>query len=813
MMDTWQDIRFAIRILLKSPGFVSVALLTLALGIGANAAMFSITNSVLLRPLPYPESDRLISITSEDPTRGLTALNVSFTRLTLLQQQSHTLESIGAYLSLSTNLATQGTPEQLPSALATQNFFDVLGVAPAVGRGFLPEEDRPGGADVAIISDAFWHNHFGASPSLIGKSIVMDGRSVTIVGVLPANFRFPFVQPEPQVWFPRVFENPLFLPDRVHSGAAYLTVYARLGAGESIPHTQAELDSLGSVYTNNFPSFSDAQKFTVRAASLKETLVGPLRTSLVVLLVAVGLVLLMGCVNLASLLLARATARQKEIAIRYALGASRGRLLRQLLTESFLLSFAGGGIALILAANAPRLLRLLPPGTLPRLDEVTMDGRVVLFLLLLCIFTGLGFGLVPALQTSNNKLHDALKEASRGSSGGLRAGRLRALLVVAEVAVALILVSSAGLLLKSFDKLMRVSPGFDPQHVMSFSLSLPQRTYPQRPQQAEFWRRLVEDVEALPAAQSAAAISYLPIGGGVRLVYFCPEGTPCQGFGKDPIAAVRHITPDYFKTLRIPLLRGRVFVESDNANSRNVAIINQTLADKFFRGQDPVGKLIVQTRGNIQTVVVGVVGSVKFAGLNVANVAELYLPQEQSPVPVSVMSLVVRSDSSPQPLIPSVRSIVTKLDPDVPMSNILSMEDVISASVAQPRLTARLTAVFGMLALLLAAIGIYGVMAYSVLQRQHEIAIRMALGAPPSSILRLVVGQGLQLVLAGVLLGLAGSLAFTRVLASILFEMSARDPITFASVTLVLVAVAVVACYIPAFRSMRVDPVTALRAD
>jgi putative ABC transport system permease protein len=811
--DALQDVRYGLRVLRKNPGFTAVAVVTLALGIGANATMFSITNAVLLRPLPYPDGDRLVSIAMEDPSRNIVGLNVSFTRLALLQQESRTFEAIGAFTPESTSMTRQGAPEQLSAAVATGNFFDVLGVASAVGRNFLPEEDQPGGANVAIISDAFWQSHFGGRVDFIGHSIPMDGRSVTIVGVLPARFRFPFQQPEPQVWFPRVFENPLFPPDRVRAGAAYLRAYGRLRSGESIARAQAEINSIGSTYTKTFPENSDARTFTVRVASLKETLVGPVRTSLIVLLAGVGFVLLIGCANLASLLLARAATRQKEITIRRALGASRGRLLRQFLTESLLLCFFGGVAGLYLAASAPRLLRLLPPGTLPRLDEVQLDSRVVLFSLALCALTGIIFGLAPAMQTAGQKLEAALRGAARGSTSGTHAGRYRAVAVIAEVAVALILVCSSGLLIKSFGKLMRVNPGFDPHHVTSFLLSLPQSTYPQRPQQAEFYRRLVEAVEALPTVQSAGVTSYLPIGGGTRLAYFCPEGTPCQGYGKDPMAAVRHISPDYFKTMRVPLLRGRVFDAHDNGYSRNVSIINQELADKYFPGQEPVGKGLLLTRGNFMTVVVGVVGAVKYAGLNAPGGAEVYLPQEQSPVPVSTMSLVVRSEASAQPLVSSVRAEVAKLDPELPMSNILSMEEVISASVTQPQLTARLTAAFAGLALLLAAIGIYGVMAHSVAQRRREIAIRMALGAPPANVLWLVVSQGLQLVLAGVLLGLAGSLVLTRLLRSILFQMSPHDPSTFVAVTVILFAVAFLACYIPARRAMRLDPVVALRHE
>jgi putative ABC transport system permease protein len=811
--DAMQDVRYGLRMLQKNPGFTVVAILTLALGIGANAAMFSITNAVLLRPLPYTDGDRLVAITMEDPSRGIVRLNISFTRLTLLQQESDTLESIGAYSPSSSSMTTQGAPEQLPSAIATGNFFNMLGVAPTVGRNFLPEEDQPGGANVAIISDAFWQSHFGGRLDFIGRSVAMDGRSVTIVGVLPPSFRFPFQQPEPQLWFPRAFENPLFPPDRVRAGAAYLTAYGRLRHGESISQAQAEINSLGSAYTKTYPENSDARAFTTRVSSLKEMLVGQVRTSLIVLLAGVGFVLLIDCANLASLLLARAATRQKEITIRRALGASRGRLLRQFLTESLLLCLFGGAAGLYLSAYAPQLLHFLPPGTLPRLDEVRMDARVILFSVGLCVLTGMVFGLAPAMQTAGGKLEAALRMATRGSTSGTRAGRYRAWAVIAEVAVALVLVCSSGLLIKSFSKLMRVNPGFNPQHVMSFLLTLPQTTYPQRPQQAEFYRRLVEAVAELPGVQAAGVTSYLPIGGGTRLAYFCPQGMACQGQGKDPMAAVRHISPDYFKTMQVPLLRGRVFDAHDNADSRNVSIINQELADKYFPGQDPLGKSLQLTRFSFMTVVVGVVGSVKYAGLNAPGGPEIYLAQEQSPVPVSTMSLVVRTNVPPASLVSSVRSEVAKLDPDLPMSNILSMEDVISASVAQPQLTARLTAAFAGLALILAAIGIYGVMAHAVVQRRREIAIRMALGAEPGNVLRLVVGQGLQLVLAGVLLGIAGSLVLTRLLASILFQMSPDDPVTFTTVTLILFVVAFLACYIPARRAMRVDPVVALRYE
>jgi putative ABC transport system permease protein len=809
-----QDIRFAFRTLGKNPGFTAVAILTLALGIGANAALFSVTNAVLLRPLPYPDSDRLAFLTMEDPSRGIVGLNVSYIRLQFLQQQSRTLESVGAaFIPWSSALSTQGSPEQIPSAIATRSIFEALGVAPSTGRLFSADDERPAGPNVVILSDAFWHSHFGGRSDVLGQTLRIDGRSDEIIGVLPPSFRFPFVQPEPLIWLPRVFENPLFPPDRVNSGAAFLNVFARIRAGETIHHVQSELASLDNAYAKMFPGFADAQRVSSRATSLKESLVGPLQTRILVIFSAVGFVLLIVCVNLAALLLARATTRNSEIAIRRAIGASPSRLIRQLMTESLLLSTLGGAAGLAFAALAPRILSTLPDGTLPRIEDIGIDSRVVWFSLALSLLTGLLFGLTPALQSARANLIDALKQDSRGSFGNVRATRTRAILVVAEIAVAVVLVSGAGLLLKSFSRLTRVNPGFDPENVTTLSIALPQTRYPQRAQQAEFYRRLVEEAAALPGVESAGVTSYLPIGGGTRFVYICPEGTVCQGIGKDPIAAVRHISPGYMKTMRVPLLRGRLFNEHDIANSRTVCVINEQIASKFFAGQDPVGKRLIQSRGNIDTEIVGVVGDVRYRGLNAETTAELYVPFGQSAVPIPNMSLVLRSSSALQSLVISVRATVAKLDPDLPLSNIASMSEVISVSVEQPRLTARVVAAFGGLALFLAAMGLYGVMAFSVLQRKQEIAIRVALGASPAAILNLVARQGITLVGAGIAVGLAAALALTRLFSAILFQTNARDPLTLASISILLMLVAMLACYLPARRAMRVDPILALRHD
>jgi putative ABC transport system permease protein len=806
-----QDLRYGFRMLAKNPGFTAIAILTLALGIGANTAIFSVIDGVLLRPLPYKDSQQLVDISAVYSSRGIKGLSVSFTKLTQVQRQARSFESVGAYFSTGVSIATNGVPEQVSAAKATANFFSVLGVSPAHGRGFLPQEDQDGGADVAIITDGFWHSHFGGTAGMIGKSIPLDGKSVTLVGILPATFRFPFVQPEPDVWLPRVFDDPALGPERIRSGASYLVVYGRLREGESIAQAQAELDAVNQTYKKDFPGFVDSSNHSLVADSLKETLVGSLRSSLLVLLAAVGFVLLIGCANVASLLLARATAREKEIAIRRALGASKHRLIRQLITESLLLSCTGGILGVVLAWGALGLIALLPQGSLPRVTEIHIDASVLGFSLLLCFLTGLAFGLAPSLKAARADLHGTLKEGGRSSTGGRRGGRSRAALVVAEVAVAVVLVTGAGLLMRSFSSLMTVKPGFDPKNVMTFLITLPQSSYAQPEQQSEFYRRLVESTETLPSVDSAGVVSYLPMTGAVRYVYFCPDGVVCQGIGKDPLVALKQITPDYFKAMSIPLLRGRTFDGRDIDGANRVVIINQMVANHYFPGQDPIGRHLAQSRGMIQTEIVGVVEDVKLNGLNAPSVEEMYLPQAQTPA--ATMWLVVRSGSNLQPLIAAVRQKVTEMDSSLPVADVNSMESVLSASVAQPRLTTQFTGIFAFLALLLTAGGIYGVLAYSVTQRTHELGIRMALGAQRGEILRLVIMQGMSLVLAGVGLGLAASLVLTRLLQTLLVGTSARDPLTYGGVILVLVIVTLAACYIPARRAMRVDPMVALRYE
>jgi putative ABC transport system permease protein len=806
-----QDLKFAIRMLRKNPAFTVVAVLTLGLGIGANTAIFSVVDAVLLQPLPYQGAARLVQVSQTAVQSRATGAAVSFTKYEQVRSQSQTLESTGAYYPLTVSLVMGHEPEALPGTRVSLDFFRVLGVMPARGRSFLPEEEQPGGRDVAMVSDSFWHSHFGGDESLPGRVLTIDGKDLTVVGILPKSFSFPLQTPEPEIWMPRIDEYASLRPEQIRSGATYLGVIGRLRPGVTLLAAQAELKTIDARYRAQFGSFADATKLELAAVSLQDSLVGTLRPSLLVLLAAVGFVLLIACANVANLLLARATAREREIAVRKALGASRMRLVRQLLSESLLLSVAGGTVGIILCAALTPTLRTMSPGTVPRLTETRLDAGVLLFSFSLCIVTGIIFGLVPSLQAARRELQSSLKEGGRGSSDSGGRGRLRAGLVVTEVAIALILMTGAGLLIESFAHLMRLDPGFAAKGVMTFPLSLPPARYAQPAQQAEFYRLLLEKIKSVPQIQAAGVTSHLPLSGALRFVFFCPQGTACQGIGKDPTIALRQVSPSYFDAMRTPLLRGRVFTESDVAGGAPVAIINQTVASRYWPGQDPIGKHVANSRDMVQREIVGVAADVKFDTLNAANSEEMYFPIAQVAWPSG--TLMVRSDANPEPLVAAVRQKIAELDPYLPVSGILSMNDVVAASVAQPRIVMQFVGIFAGFALLLSAVGIYGVMAYSVNQRKQEMGIRVALGARPSDILRLVVGQGMRLTLAGVGFGVAVSLLLTRLLASLLFGIRGIDPAVFSAAAVVLVGSALLACYLPARRATRVDPVVVLRSE
>lgn len=806
-----QDLKFALRMLRKNPGFTAVATLTLALGIGANTAIFSLVHTVLLQPVPYAGADRLISVLEYDTRSGTSGVSLSLPKFKLIAQESRTLESAGVCYLREMSLVTPREPEVVNGARASADFFHVLGVAPARGRMFLPAEDQPGAADVAIVTDGFWHSHFAANEDILGKTLVLDGLNTTIIGVLPRSFRFPFGSPEPQVWLTRVSDHPLLKPVQVNLGAAYLSGVARLRDGTTMAQAKAELDTINARYAKEFASNADAANHAIDLQSLQESLVGDLRRSLQVLLAAVGFVLLIACANVANLLLARATAREKELALRKALGASRGRLVAQLLSESCMLSFLGGALGVLLAYALMPALRSVKDAGVPRLAEVRLDPAVLLFSLLLCLLTAVLFGLAPAMQAAGKQLHDALKEGLRGSSAGGSRGRFRAVLVAAEIAVALVLMTGSGLLIESFAALMRVNLGFATRNLLTFPIALPASRYAQPAQQAEFFRQALQRVKSLPAVDAAGFVSFLPLSGGYRLSYFCLEGQVCQGLGKDPLIVFWQVSPGYLDTMATPLLQGRLFDDHDSAAGAPVMIVNESTAKHYWPSQTPLGKHVAGSRDLIQREVIGVVADAKISSLSDPGTDQLYVPSDQ--MPYAGMTLVVRSSAQPQALIEALRGKIAEVDPTLALSEIRTMDEVVGASVARPRLIALITGIFAGIALLLAAIGIYGVMAYSVSTRKQEMGIRVALGAEPEDILKLVVGQGMRMTLLGIGVGIAVSLALTRLLAGLLYGVRATDPLVFGGASLLLVATALLACYLPARRATRVDPIVVLRSE
>jgi len=806
-----QDLEFGFRLLRKNLGFTLVALLTLALGIGANSAIFSVVNAVLLQPLPYQAPERLLFLSGVVRETGAPGVLMSFTKFSQIKEQARTLESVTAFYADTMSLVTEREPEAVNAAHVSRDFFKVLGISAIRGRDFLPEEDALGAADVAILSDGFWHGHFAGDPAALGRSVTLDGRRVTIVGILSSTFRFPLQFPTPDVWMPRVSDPTSLRPDQVRTGAGYLYLIARLRSAETPASAKAEMDTIDAHYRRQFAGFVDAERIGISAVPLEESLVGPLRPGFAVLLAAVGFLLLIACANVANLLLARATSRDREMALRKALGASSGRLVRQLLSESLLLSLFGGSLGVALTAGFLPTLCAFSPGSVPRLQETRLDVHVLLFSVLLSFVTGILFGFAPAWQAAAGSLHETLKERTRGSSEGGHRGKLRGLLVVAEMAVALVLMTGAGLLMQSFSTLMKVNPGFSYDHRMTFLLNLPPNRYSQPEIQAQFYRQLIERVKALPGVDAAGVTSYLPLAGPIRFVHFCPEGVVCQGIGKDPLIALRQVSSGYFYTVHTPLLQGRVFNDRDNASSPPVAIVNHTVANRYWPAKNPLGKHIANSRDMIQREVVGVVSDVKFNALNLANSEEMYLPLEQ--VPWLTTTLIVHSQGDVQALISGVRSKISEIDPDLPVTSVASMESIVATSVAQPRVLSQFVGVFAGLALVLAAIGIYGVTAYSVAARTQEMGIRMSLGAGPRDIIKFVVGQGMRLALFGVVIGVAASLALTRLISTLLFGVSATDLLAFSFPAVVLLATALIACYLPARRATRVDPMVVLRFE
>ena len=811
MGTIWQDLRYALRMLIKSPGFTFVAVLALALGIGANSAIFSVVNAVLLRPLPFKDPDRLVILWEKSQTQDT---SVAYPNFLDWREQNSVFESITAYRRDSFNLTGAGEPERLAGRLVTGNFFETLGVRPFAGRNFVAQDDEPASAPAVVLGYGFWQRRFGGDASVVNRQLTLNDKSYTVVGITPADFTFGS---DTDVYVPiglSVAEVPFYKERGSHPG---LWVTARLKPGVGMEQARAELDTIMARLGQQYPETNKGRRIHIE--SLYENTVQDVRPALLILLGAVGFVLLIACANVANLLLARSAARQKEIAIRTALGASRWRIMRQLLTESLLLGVMGGALGLLLALWGTDLLIAVAPEGVPRLSDASIDLRVLGFTFGVAALTGLVFGLAPALQASKTDLNESLKETERGSTGRRQA--LRGALVVSEVALALVLLIGAGLMVKSLWQLQRIDTGFDPSHVLALQLSLKgeRAADPQKVQ--NFIAQVEARVKSLPGVEAVAFTNGLPFAGAAEQG-FQIVGRPLPGDDPTPYSAVRYTTsPDYLQALGIALRRGRYFTEQDRPDSTPVIVIDETLARKYFADEDPLGQHLQLGDPKMpQFEIVGVVGHVKHYGLDgeVPVEPQFYfalgqVPASLMPVIANGISVVARTQVEPQSLAAQVRGQILAVAPDQPVFNVRAMKEMIAESIAPRRFSMFLLLVFAVVALVLAAVGIYGVMAYSVTQRTHEIGIRMALGAQAADVLRMILRQGLFLILAGIALGLAFAFALTRVLASLLYGVSATDPLTFAAISLLLVTVALLACYLPARRATKVDPMVALRYE
>lgn len=789
-----QDARYAIRTLVKKPGFTAVVVITLALGIGANTAIFSVVNGVLIQPLPFKEPDRLVAVRDTNPKFSNEPIGASFPNFKDWEEQNQVFEHIAAYSGQTLTLIGEGEPLRVSAQNVSSAFFAMLGAEPILGRTFLPEEEKTGQRKVVVLSHGFWRRRIGGDPAVLDRTLTLDGSAYTVVGVMPAGFRF---LRDADLW------TPLNVPAALQQirGARFLQVVARLKPGMSLEQARAGMGTLAQQLESEYSQSNSG--WGVSLVTLQDKLVGNVKLGLLVLLGAVGFVLLIACANVANLLLTRGTTRQKEIAIRVALGAGRRRVIQQLLTESTLLALLGGGLGLLLALWGTDALRALSPSNLPRIEEIRIDRGVVAFALTISLLTGLLFGLAPARQATRVDLQEALKEGG-GSSAGRRK-LLRGLLVISEIALSLILLVGAGLLGRSLLALLSVDPGFRTENLMTMELSLPQYKYRQELQQTEFFQQLLERAESLPGVRAVALTTILPLSGDESRNSFTIEGRESDGKNW---ARLQTISPDYFRTMSIPLLKGSPFSTHDaKAGAPDVVIINEIMAQRFWPDQDPVGKRILF--GDSGSTIVGVVGNIRHTGLGAEHEPEMYLPVESS----RTMVLVARADSEAIALAAPLRALVHSIDKDQPVENVRTMEEVVSRSVAQPRFLAILLSVFATLALALAAVGVYGVMAFSVAQRTREMGIRMALGAQPRDIFRLVLGEGMALAVIGVAAGLLGSFAVTRLMSSLLYRVSASDPVTFIVISLLLTGVALGASFIPARRALKVDPMVALRHE
>jgi putative ABC transport system permease protein len=809
-----QDFRYALRQLRKSPGFTAVAVLTLALGLGANSAIFSVIDAVLLRPLPFRAPSRLVIVKPTEPGRR-DDIGVSYPTFLDWRAQNHAFEGLSVFRQDDFTLTRRGEPAHLTGAVVSANLFSVLGVPTALGRDFIPEEDQPTGTGLPIIlSHSLWQNRFGSDPKIVGQSLILGGQTFAIVGVMPVSFQFPVQRTPVEFWTTIALDaqsvngSP---PMTAQRGAGYLDVIARVKPQVTVATAQTEMAAIQGGLNRQYPE-NRAKGITLVPES--DAVVGDMRQGLFVLLGAVGLVLLIACANLSNLLLARAATRSKEFSVRTALGATRWMIVRQLLAETLLLAVGGAAAGLGLAAGGIRLLTALAPADLPRITESGLNLQVLIFTTLVAVFTSVLFGLVPALQAAKRELVSSLNEGGRSGTDTVARGSLRSALVVTEMALALVLLVGAGLLLRSLLGLGRVDPGFAKDHVITFGLDLPDR-YGQ-PQRVAFYRSLLEQVRATPGVASASAALPLPLSADDIKTTFEVEGHPVKR-SEYPVTTLHIIDRDYFRTLGIPLLSGRGFsLQDDAAGATPAVIVSARLAQQVFPGEDPIGRRIKPgissgNSGEPMRVVVGVVGDVKAEGLGAPSIPESYVPYAQ--LPFAPMSVVVRSHIASGNLVPTLTREVQSLDNTLPLLHIKTLDEYVSDSIAGTRFETFLLGTFGVLAFLLTAVGLYGVISYTVAQRTREMGIRLALGADRNAILGMVVKKGTLLACAGALIGLAAAFLLTRLMASLLFGVGPTDPLTFLCVPLALITVAMLGSYVPARRAAKVDPMVALRYE
>jgi putative ABC transport system permease protein len=806
-----QDTRYAFRMLRKNPGFTAVAVITLALGIGANTAIFSVVYTVLLKPLPFTHPDQLFTAFQANTQQGIAETGCSYPNFEEWRAQNQVFSEMAGILAHQLTLTGRGEPSVVNTSVVTPELFALLDVKPLAGRIFFPQDGKQGAPPVVLVSEDLWRGRFGADPGIIGTSIDLDKRPFTVIGIIPAAFRTPFFNTKQEVWIPLV-QDPVFSIFMPQRGVHLLPALGRLKAGVSVAQAQAEMDAISERLAAEFPGENSG--WTVRLVPLQKEIVGDVRTELLVLLGAVGLVLLIACANIANLLLTRATSRSKEIAVRTALGAGRVRIIRQLLSETAVLGLLGGAVGIALAYWGVKALSSFLPSTLPQMNPIRVDYFVLGFALLLSAIAGMAFGLVPAMFAANADIQSALREGGRSGESRNRR-RARSFLAVAEISLAMVLLVTAGLLLRSFARLTSVSPGFDAQHLVKADISLPQFQYSTPQQWAAFSAELLARIQSQPGLQDSAVVVPRPIADINVTLPFDIVGNPPLSAGTSRTADYVSISPDYFRVMGIPLLAGRFFNQQDISSAPRVSIISAAMARLYFPNQDPLGKRITfgfpQGSGGATREIVGIVGNVRDVALGQNPGAIMYVPFAQAPFWGA--NLIVKSTLSTSSVAAAIRQEVQRIDKDLPVTDVAKMPDLIDASVDQPRFRMFLLGLFAVMALLLAATGIFGVISYSVSRRTNEIGIRVALGASRNAILSMILRETLVLTLTGLAVGLPCALAASHLVGHMLFNVSANDPATLAAVAFVLASVAALAGYIPARRAMRVDPMVALRYE